>query len=88
MARLHDVLMGLQKKQLQQLSGWLTLTEERIQKMESVPLGDDLPSLQKLLEEHKVNLPPFLLYLVAYEGGTRSSSQYGVVIPHLFFFFF
>lgn len=57
LARLHDVLMGLQKKQLQQLSGWLTLTEERIQKMESVPLGDDLPSLQKLLEEHRVNLP-------------------------------
>ncbi|KAM7340815.1 hypothetical protein ACRRTK_001430 [Alexandromys fortis] len=52
-SRLHDVLMGLQKKQLQQLSGWLTLTEERIQKMESIPLGDDLPSLQKLLEEHK-----------------------------------
>ncbi|XP_021080176.1 utrophin isoform X3 [Mesocricetus auratus] len=52
-SRLHDVLMGLQKKQLQQLSGWLTLTEERIQKMESVPLGDDLPSLQKRLEEHK-----------------------------------
>ncbi|XP_057617768.1 utrophin isoform X1 [Chionomys nivalis] len=52
-SRLHDVLMGLQKKQLQQLSGWLTLTEERIQKMETIPLGDDLPSLQKLLEEHK-----------------------------------
>nr|XP_006984491.1 utrophin isoform X1 [Peromyscus maniculatus bairdii]XP_042118217.1 utrophin isoform X2 [Peromyscus maniculatus bairdii]XP_042118218.1 utrophin isoform X3 [Peromyscus maniculatus bairdii] len=52
-SRLHDVLMGLQKKQLQQLSGWLTLTEERIQKMETAPLGDDLSSLQKLLEEHK-----------------------------------
>lgn len=52
-SRLHDALMELQKKQLQQLSGWLTLTEERIQKMESLPLGDDLPSLQKLLEEHK-----------------------------------
>lgn len=52
-SRLHDALMELQKKQLQQLSGWLTLTEERIQKMESLPVGDDLPSLQKLLEEHK-----------------------------------
>lgn len=52
-SRLHDALMELQKKQLLQLSGWLTLTEERIQKMESLPLGDDLPSLQKLLEEHK-----------------------------------
>ncbi|XP_076782972.1 utrophin isoform X2 [Arvicanthis niloticus] len=52
-SRLHDALMELQKRQLQQLSGWLTLTEERIQKMESLPLGDDLPSLQKLLEEHR-----------------------------------
>lgn len=52
-SRLHDVLMELQKKQLQQLSAWLTLTEERIQKMETCPLDDDLQSLQKLLEEHK-----------------------------------
>ncbi|XP_029417816.1 utrophin [Nannospalax galili] len=52
-SRLHDVLMELQKQQLQQLSGWLTLTEERIQKMETCPLGEDLPALQKLLEEHK-----------------------------------
>ena len=54
--RLHDVLMELQRKQLQQLSAWLTLTEERIQKMETCPLDDDLKSLQKLLEDHKVNL--------------------------------
>lgn len=54
--RLHDVLMALQKQQLQQLSAWLTLTEERIQKMETGPLDDDLQSLQKLLEDHKVNL--------------------------------
>ncbi|XP_019509286.1 PREDICTED: utrophin [Hipposideros armiger] len=52
-SRLHDVLMELQKQQLQQLSAWLTLTEERIQKMETCPLDDDLKSLQKLLEEHK-----------------------------------
>ncbi|XP_044103082.1 utrophin isoform X3 [Neovison vison] len=52
-SRLHDVLMELQKKQLQQLSTWLTLTEERIQKMETCPLDDDLKSLQKLLEDHK-----------------------------------
>uniref|UniRef100_F6R0R2 Utrophin n=1 Tax=Macaca mulatta TaxID=9544 RepID=F6R0R2_MACMU len=52
-SRLHDVLMELQKKQLQQLSTWLTLTEERIQKMETCPLDDDVQSLQKLLEEHK-----------------------------------
>ncbi|XP_042109512.1 utrophin isoform X11 [Ovis aries] len=52
-SRLHDVLMELQRKQLQQLSAWLTLTEERIQKMETCPLDDDLKSLQKLLEDHK-----------------------------------
>ncbi|NXU01966.1 UTRO protein, partial [Buphagus erythrorhynchus] len=52
-SRLHDVLMELQKQQLQQLSDWLTVTEERIQKMESQLLADDLESLQKQLEEHK-----------------------------------
>ncbi|XP_016079391.1 PREDICTED: utrophin [Miniopterus natalensis] len=52
-SRLHDVLMELQKQQLQQLSAWLTLTEERIQKMETCPLDGDLQSLQKLLEDHK-----------------------------------
>nr|XP_021548939.1 utrophin [Neomonachus schauinslandi] len=52
-SRLHDVLMELQKRQLEQLSAWLTLTEERIQKMETCPLDDDLKSLQKLLEDHK-----------------------------------
>uniref|UniRef100_A0A803W7Z6 Utrophin n=1 Tax=Ficedula albicollis TaxID=59894 RepID=A0A803W7Z6_FICAL len=52
-SRLHDMLMELQKQQLQQLSDWLTVTEERIQKMESQLLADDLESLQKQLEEHK-----------------------------------
>uniref|UniRef100_A0A803YE93 Utrophin n=1 Tax=Meleagris gallopavo TaxID=9103 RepID=A0A803YE93_MELGA len=52
-SRLHDMLMELQKKQLQQLSDWLTVTEERIQKMESQLLADDLETLQKQLEEHK-----------------------------------
>uniref|UniRef100_A0A452I4U5 Calponin-homology (CH) domain-containing protein n=1 Tax=Gopherus agassizii TaxID=38772 RepID=A0A452I4U5_9SAUR len=52
-ARLHDVLMELQKKQLQQLSDWLTVTEVRIQKMESQALAEDLESLQKQMEVHK-----------------------------------
>ncbi|XP_048793833.1 utrophin isoform X1 [Lagopus muta] len=52
-SRLHDMLMELQKKQLQQLSDWLTVTEERIRKMESQLLADDLETLQKQLEEHK-----------------------------------
>ncbi|NWV85784.1 UTRO protein, partial [Dasyornis broadbenti] len=52
-SRLHDMLMELQKQQLQQLSDWLTVTEERIQKMESQLFAEDLESLQKQLEEHK-----------------------------------
>ncbi|KFP32206.1 Utrophin, partial [Colius striatus] len=52
-SRLHDMLMELQKQQLQQLSDWLTVTEERIQKMESQLLAEDLESLQKQLEDHK-----------------------------------
>ncbi|NXO66473.1 UTRO protein, partial [Phainopepla nitens] len=52
-SRLHDMLMELQKQQLQQLSDWLTVTEERIQKMESQLLAEDVESLQKQLEEHK-----------------------------------
>ncbi|XP_009978227.1 PREDICTED: utrophin-like, partial [Tauraco erythrolophus] len=52
-SRLHDMLMELQKQQLQQLSDWLTVTEGRIQKMESQLLAEDLESLQKQLEEHK-----------------------------------
>lgn len=50
------MLMELQKQQLQQLSDWLTVTEERIQKVESQLLAEDLESLQKQLEEHKVSL--------------------------------
>ncbi|KAM8809244.1 utrophin-like [Eudromia elegans] len=53
-SRLHDMLMELQKQQLQQLSDWLTVTEERIQNMESQLLAEDLESLQKQLEEHKI----------------------------------
>ena len=56
------MLMELQKQQLQQLSDWLTVTEERIQKMESQLLAEDLESLQKQLEEHKVNL--FVCYVI------------------------
>uniref|UniRef100_A0A8D0L3U3 Dystrophin n=1 Tax=Sphenodon punctatus TaxID=8508 RepID=A0A8D0L3U3_SPHPU len=46
--------MELQKKQLQQLSDWLSVTEERIQKMEIQPLAEKLETLQKQMEEHKV----------------------------------
>ncbi|XP_048345233.1 utrophin isoform X2 [Sphaerodactylus townsendi] len=53
-SHLHDVLMELQKKQLQQLSDWLTVTEERIRKMESRCLADNLESFQQQMDEHKV----------------------------------
>ncbi|KAL8186123.1 UNVERIFIED_CONTAM: hypothetical protein K2H54_064564, partial [Gekko kuhli] len=52
-SRLHDVLMELQKKQLQQLSDWLSVTEERIHKMESQCLADNLESFQQQMDEHK-----------------------------------
>lgn len=56
------MLMELQKQQLQQLSDWLTVTEERIQKMESQLVAEDLESLQKQLEEHKVSF--FVCYVI------------------------
>ncbi|NXN99803.1 UTRO protein, partial [Rhinopomastus cyanomelas] len=52
-SRLHDLLTELQKQQLQQLSDWLAVTEERIRKMESQPVAEDLESLRGQLEEHK-----------------------------------
>ncbi|XP_018118490.1 utrophin isoform X1 [Xenopus laevis] len=52
-SRLHEVLMDLQRKQLDQLSDWLTVTEERIQKMDRKPFGEDLQSFRKQIEEHK-----------------------------------
>lgn len=52
-SRLHEVLMELQKNQLEQLSDWLTLTEERIQKMEMQSIAEDLESFKKQIEEHK-----------------------------------
>uniref|UniRef100_A0A8C5WNM5 Calponin-homology (CH) domain-containing protein n=1 Tax=Laticauda laticaudata TaxID=8630 RepID=A0A8C5WNM5_LATLA len=53
---LHDALMELQKSQLQQLSDWLTVTEECIQKMESQCLVEDLETFQQQMDEHKVCL--------------------------------
>lgn len=68
---LHDVLMELQKKQLQQLADWLTVTEERIQKMESEPSAEVLELLQKQMEEHKVK--PFCI--VHHEGENIRSNN-------------
>jgi len=72
------MLMELQKQQLQQLSDWLTVTEERIQKMESQLLAEDLESLQKQLEEHKVNL--FACYTL-YVSEKGLEDMYVVWVP-------
>uniref|UniRef100_A0A670Z093 Dystrophin n=1 Tax=Pseudonaja textilis TaxID=8673 RepID=A0A670Z093_PSETE len=51
---LHQVLMDLQNQQLSELSDWLAKTEKRTAKMESEPLGPNLESLKKQVEEHKI----------------------------------
>ncbi|KAG9484132.1 hypothetical protein GDO78_009832 [Eleutherodactylus coqui] len=52
-SRLHEVLMDLQRKQLDQLSDWLTVTEERIRKMDLKSYGEDFEAFRKQIEEHK-----------------------------------
>uniref|UniRef100_A0A8C7MMI6 Utrophin n=1 Tax=Oncorhynchus kisutch TaxID=8019 RepID=A0A8C7MMI6_ONCKI len=52
-ARLHEVLMDLQQQQLQQLSDWLTKTEERIRKMEIEPMAGDVEGYRAQIEQHK-----------------------------------
>ncbi|XP_068088193.1 utrophin isoform X3 [Hyperolius riggenbachi] len=52
-SRLHEVLMDLQRKQLDQLSDWLTITEERIKKMDTKCYGEDFEAFKKQIEEHK-----------------------------------
>ncbi|KAK5620271.1 hypothetical protein CRENBAI_026384, partial [Crenichthys baileyi] len=52
-ARLHEVLMELQQYQLQQLSDWLTLTEERIKSMETETAAKDLNIYKEKIEKHK-----------------------------------
>uniref|UniRef100_A0A3Q1G403 Calponin-homology (CH) domain-containing protein n=1 Tax=Acanthochromis polyacanthus TaxID=80966 RepID=A0A3Q1G403_9TELE len=52
-ARLHEVLMDLQQQQLQQLSDWLTQTEERIRRIEIEPAAKDLEIYKERIEQHK-----------------------------------
>ncbi|KAJ8270600.1 hypothetical protein GJAV_G00116950 [Gymnothorax javanicus] len=52
-ARLHEVLMDLQQQQLQQLSDWLTQTEERIRKMETEPVAGHIDGYRAQIEQHK-----------------------------------
>ncbi|KAG7267002.1 hypothetical protein CRUP_000727 [Coryphaenoides rupestris] len=51
--RLHEVLMDLQQQQLQQLSDWLTQTEDRIKQMESAVAAGDLDGYKGQIEQHK-----------------------------------
>ncbi|CAG04995.1 unnamed protein product, partial [Tetraodon nigroviridis] len=53
-SRLHEVLMDLQHKQLQQLTDWLDVTEARIKRMGAQPLGPDLEDVKHQVEEHKL----------------------------------
>lgn len=46
--------MDLQHQQLQQLTDWLDVTEARIKKMGSQPMGPDLEDVKHQVEEHKV----------------------------------
>uniref|UniRef100_A0AAX7SUM2 Utrophin n=1 Tax=Astatotilapia calliptera TaxID=8154 RepID=A0AAX7SUM2_ASTCA len=52
-ARLHEVLMDLQQQQLQQLSDWLTQTEERIRRIETQPAAKDMEAYKEQIEQHK-----------------------------------
>ncbi|XP_034435041.1 dystrophin isoform X4 [Hippoglossus hippoglossus] len=52
-ARLHEVLMDLQQQQLQQLSDWLTKTEERIRNIETEATPKDVELYQEQIELHK-----------------------------------
>ncbi|XP_061560376.1 utrophin isoform X3 [Phycodurus eques] len=52
-ARLHEVLMELQQQQLQQLSDWLTRTEDRIRKIETESLAKDIDDYKERIEQHK-----------------------------------
>lgn len=47
--------MDLQHKQLQQLTDWLDVTEARIKRMGTQPLGPDLEDVKHQVEEHKVS---------------------------------
>lgn len=47
--------MYLQQQQLQQLSDWLTQTEERIMKMETNTPAKNLEIFKEQIEQHRVN---------------------------------
>ncbi|XP_049613871.1 utrophin isoform X7 [Syngnathus scovelli] len=52
-ARLHEVLMELQQQQLQQLSDWLSRTEDRIRKIETESPAKDIEEYKERIGQHK-----------------------------------
>ncbi|XP_061667826.1 utrophin isoform X3 [Syngnathoides biaculeatus] len=52
-ARLHEILMELQQQQLQQLSDWLTRTEDQIRKIETETPAKDIEDYKERIEQHK-----------------------------------
>ncbi|XP_078699259.1 dystrophin-like isoform X33 [Branchiostoma floridae x Branchiostoma belcheri] len=52
-SKLHEVLMNLQQKQLDQLDAWLSGTEQRIKVMDTQGIGPDLDQVRRQVEEHK-----------------------------------
>lgn len=50
--RLHVQLMDLQQKQINTLAEWLTVAEQRINSSE--PIGSDLDTVKRQVENHKV----------------------------------
>lgn len=59
--RLHEVLMDLQQQQLQQLSDWLSQTEERIMKMETEAPAKTLEIYKEKIEQHRVSAAFYIL---------------------------
>lgn len=52
--------MDLQQQQLQQLSDWLTQTEDRIMTMETDAPAKDLEIYKEQIEQHRVNTAFYL----------------------------
>ena len=51
-SRLHEQLMNLQQKQIDELGSWLTSAEAKIEG--SAPVGSDTETVERQIEDHKV----------------------------------
>lgn len=72
--RLHVQLMDLQQKQINALAEWLTLAEQRINSSE--PIGSDLDTVKRQVENHKVwHLIPLLPFYTPVVIGVYGCSR-------------